>query len=84
MQSNDGGSYQNPGDYEYIVKHKLLTIGENSRDSNPQEILKRIKDINITSMHLWGEPERQIKQSGMYEQIIAALRDNATRSGIPT
>ena len=83
MQNNDGGSYQHPGDYQYTIDHHMMTIGENNGASNPNEILKRIKDANITSMHFWGAPAREIKaSSALYKQIIDALKANAAKDGI--
>lgn len=79
----DAGSYTNDADYQYIVNHKIMTIGENQEEGDPAEVLKRIRETNITSLHLWGNVAKQIKEQGLYDDIIQAMNDNARTDGIP-
>ncbi|MBS2010152.1 MAG: DUF4874 domain-containing protein [Cyanobacteria bacterium SZAS TMP-1] len=81
-RDKDAGSYLAPGDYEYIVNHHLMTIGENQESGTPQEILQRVQETNITSMHFWGAVGADVKAQGMYDQIIAAMQKNALADGI--
>jgi len=81
-RDKDAGSYNYSGDYEYIVNHNLMTLGENQESGTPAEILKRVQDTNITSMEFWGSVGQAVKSEGMYDDIVAAMRQNALNDGI--
>ena len=79
----DAGSYLQPGDYQYIEDHHLMTIGENQEEGTPSEILSRIQQTNITAIDLWGSVGDAVQSSNLYSQILGAMKSNAIADGIP-
>ena len=82
-ENNDSGEFYQPGDYEWAQQSRIMYTGENQQVGTPELVLQRIKDLNITSMKLWGPVGDAIQNSDYLQKIQEAMKENAVESGIP-
>lgn len=82
-EQNDAGQFKQKGSYDWAVKNQIMYTGETQQKGTVEATLRRLKELNITSMNIWGEVKEEAQRTGRMQEIINAIRQNAREAGIP-
>lgn len=82
-EQNDAGQFKQKGSYDWAVKNQIMYTGETQQKGTVEATLRRLKELNITSMNIWGEVKEEAMRTGRMQEIINAIKQNAREAGIP-
>lgn len=82
-EQNDAGQFKQKGSYDWAVKNQIMYTGETQQNGTVDATMRRLKELNITSMNIWGEVKDEALRTGRMQEIINAIRQNAREAGIP-